>query len=203
MPTGLRERKKQQTRDAIVATALRLFRTKGYDATTVAEIADAADISPRTFFGYFPAKEDVVFHDHQALLDGFVERLDARRPSEQALDVLRAWILELDAEADLDSPAARARRRLIRETPALAARERSNLAQHEEVLAAAIAVDLGLDAGSVRPHLVSAAALAALSAIARRRDAVGAERTTGSTADALDEALTFVRGGLSALRQAR
>jgi AcrR family transcriptional regulator len=60
---GLRERKKAKTRAAVQRHALRLFREQGYEATTVSQIAEAAEISPSTFFRYFPTKEDVVLYD--------------------------------------------------------------------------------------------------------------------------------------------
>ena len=62
-PDGLRERKKAKTRAAIRQHALRLFREQGYSATTIEQIADAAEVSPATFFRYFPTKEDVVLQD--------------------------------------------------------------------------------------------------------------------------------------------
>src|SRR3712207_9530792 len=66
-PAGLRERKKQRTREAIVRKAMALFRRRGYEATTIADIAAAADIAPRTFFAYFATKEAVVSHDFDPL----------------------------------------------------------------------------------------------------------------------------------------
>ncbi|MGH3814820.1 MAG: TetR family transcriptional regulator [Pseudonocardiaceae bacterium] len=60
---GLRERKKQRTRNALIDAAFRLFTERGYENTTVADIADAAEVSTRTFFSYFPTREDVIFAD--------------------------------------------------------------------------------------------------------------------------------------------
>ena len=201
MATGLRERKKQRTHEAIVRRAMELFLRDGFEATTVADIAAAADISPRTFFGYFAAKEDVVFHGDDELLDGLVARIRDRPAGEDAFDALRAWVLALDAERGLEQPGERARRRLIRETPVLAVRERANLARIEAVLAEAVADDLGVGRDSLRPHLVAAAAVAGLDAIARLRDTGAGGSDQRSAEDVLDEATAFLQGGLRALRK--
>jgi AcrR family transcriptional regulator len=67
-PAGLRERKKAKTRASIREHALRLFREQGYGATTVEQIAEAAEVSPATFYRYFPTKEDVVLQDDMDVL---------------------------------------------------------------------------------------------------------------------------------------
>ncbi|MBX6767891.1 MAG: TetR family transcriptional regulator, partial [Actinomadura rubrobrunea] len=86
---GLRERKKRRTRRAIASAALRLFAERGYEETTIADIADAADVSPRTFFGYFPTKEDVVFAEVDDRLAEVRERLARRVPGETPLETVR------------------------------------------------------------------------------------------------------------------
>ena len=86
-PLGLRERKKAKTLAAIQAAALKLFRKQGYDATTIEQIAAAAEVSPSTFFRYFPTKEDVVLLD---LTDPLViEAFRAQPPELSAIQALR------------------------------------------------------------------------------------------------------------------
>jgi AcrR family transcriptional regulator len=199
--TGLRERKKQETRERIVREALALFAARGFDGTTVADIAAAADISPRTFFGYFPAKEDVVFHDAAVMHDGFAERLRERPAGENAFDALRAWVLDLDEQGWFDRPGEQERHALIRDTPALAARERALHGEFEALLAEAVAKDLGVERDSLRAHLVGAAAMAALEALGRWDEQQGGGKGHPDATAVLDEALTFLQAGLEALRR--
>ena len=87
---GLRERKKARTRAAIREHALRLFREQGYDTTTVEQIAEAAEVSPRTFFRYFPTKEDVVVQDDMDLL--WLEVYPAQPPDLGPVDAMRTSV---------------------------------------------------------------------------------------------------------------
>lgn len=193
---GLRERKKQRTRDAIVAHALALFEERGFDATTITDIAEAADIAPRTFFGYFASKDDVVFHDFEEAFVGFGARLDGRAANETAFDALRAWVAEHVAAGDFDKPEELRRRRLIDATPVLRARERTNMSRFEELFAQAVGRDLGVAGDSLRARLVSAAAVAALEALSQDEP----DDPPADPMAVLDEALVFLGGGLEALR---
>src|SRR4030095_1889152 len=120
---GLRERKKQATRQAIHEAAMRLFAERGYDATTIADIADAAGISPRTFFSYFSAKEEAVFQKFDMAYAEFSRALSERPAGRSALAPLRAWIIR-EAPKYMATPEnIRLEAKLRQESPAVAACE--------------------------------------------------------------------------------
>jgi AcrR family transcriptional regulator len=205
---GLRERKKQRTREAIVDAALRLFAERGFEATTVADIAAAADIAPRTFFGYFRSKEDVVFDDFDETRASLAARLLERQEGESAIDALRAWIEELIARTDFDDENEFRRRQLVLCTPSLTAHERSLMGRFEATLAEAVARDLGDPPDGVRPRMVAAAATAALLSTESYYKDEGPEQAQSPLTKAmslalLDDALTFLRGGIAALQDRR
>ena len=87
---GLRERKKRQTREALTRAALELFAERGYDETTLADVADAAGVSTRTIFAYFPCKEDILFCTLQVTRDALAQALADRSPGTDALAALRS-----------------------------------------------------------------------------------------------------------------
>jgi AcrR family transcriptional regulator len=195
--TGLRERKKQKTRDAIVRAALRLFERRGYDATTITDIAAAANIAPRTFFAYFPSKEAVVFHDVDAEFERLAERLRGRPAGETVFDALRAWIRDWLGEPERSSAHEQRRRQLIHSTPSLRDHDRAHLARVGELVREGVATDLGVAADSLRARLVTAAAIAALDEMRSLEEHPEPDRALAL----LDEALAFLQGGLEALRK--
>ncbi len=91
-PVGLRERKKARTRASIREHALRLFREQGYNATTVEQIAEAAEVSPSTFFRYFPTKEDVVLQDDFDVVG--LENFEAQPPDMNPIAAYRAATMQ-------------------------------------------------------------------------------------------------------------
>src|SRR5215472_10237202 len=97
---GLRERKKAKTRAAVQRHALRLFKEQGYDNTTVEQIADVAEISPSTFFRYFPTKEDVVLYDalDPLLFAAFEDQPAALGPIQALRGAMHAVFGSLSAE---------------------------------------------------------------------------------------------------------
>src|SRR5438445_13580995 len=90
---GLRERKKQRTRETIARAAHELFAERGYHATTLPDIAEAADVSTRTIFAYFPSKEDILFSDFSVMKEALGQALAGRPEGEDGLETVRKFIL--------------------------------------------------------------------------------------------------------------
>ena len=203
MPEGLRERKKQRTHEQIVGAAMRLFAERGYQATTIADIAAAADIAPRTFFAHFPSKEAVVFHDVDRTLDDLASTLRDRPAGDTTFDALRRFVDSIFDEQLGDNDEALLRKRLCREQDTLANFERGVQARVYELLLESIADDLDAPTDALRPQLVASAAMAALTSLETSSDDP-AERAPVAKADALavlDDAIVFLRAGLDALQE--
>ncbi|MEU0568803.1 helix-turn-helix domain-containing protein [Nonomuraea sp. NPDC005983] len=122
---GLRERKKLRTRQALIEAALRLFDERGYEETTLAEIAAEAEVSTRTFFSYFASKEDVIFFDSDERMERTLEILASREPGEPLADLLlrliRSALMWASAD-DFSLEHSAVRMRLLSTVPALQAR---------------------------------------------------------------------------------
>src|SRR5262249_38897153 len=117
---SLRDRKRERTRRALIDAAATLFERKGYDETTVAEIAAAADIGTRTFFSYFASKEDILFPGSDTRTQITIQAIAGHDPAEGPVDVLvRALETVADTDADMVSPMAMVRMRLFRTVPAV------------------------------------------------------------------------------------
>jgi AcrR family transcriptional regulator len=201
MPQGLRERKKQRTREQIIEAAMRLFAERGYHATTIADIATAADVAPRTFFAYFPSKEAVVFHNVDRDLDSLASALRDRLPGETAFDALRRWIDAMFDHWMAEEHEALLRKRLRSEDEGLANFEGGIMARIQELLLEAIADDLEEPQDALRPRLVTAAAIAALTSLEGSLHENTEHRLAKTDAlTVLDDAMLFLRGGIDALQ---
>src|ERR687896_1994200 len=165
MAQGLRERKKQRTREQIVEAAMRLFDERGFHATTITDIAAAAEVAPRTFFAYFPSKEAVVFHNLDRDLDGLASALRDRLPGETAFDALRRWLDAMFDQWMAEEDEALLRKRLCREDEGLANFEGGIMGRVHELLLEAIANDLDESQDALRPQLVAAAAVGGMSSL--------------------------------------
>ena len=200
---GRRESKRRKTRDALIASATRLFAESGYQATTVAAIAAGAGVSPRTFFGYFPTKEAVLFwpfdvlaHDLEAALsDG----------PDDALTTLRSWTHAHSAWFDADF-------RELRLLIEMASQENHTVAitgllfiqRISAAVAARLRRDLGVGPDDAMPDMAAAAAVAALTVALPMGMAChfseGVPDRSGNLLNDLDTAISFARAGLEATR---
>jgi AcrR family transcriptional regulator len=197
---GLRERKKQRTRETIARAAHELFAARGYHATTLPDIAEAADVSTRTIFAYFPSKEDILFSDFPVMKEALAHALAERPEDEDALETVRKFILSLAEfeKTDLDVQM----RLCIESDETLRSHLRARLAALEELIAPAIAKDLGAADDDLRPQVVAASLTAAFNVLSERGDSKsGKSMSAADRAALIDPVITFLRGGLDALKQ--
>jgi len=192
---GLRERKKRQTRETIIKAALDLFASKGFAATTLPEIAEAADVSPRTISTYFQAKEDLVFPDTAEMFDRLEARLNSRSESETTAEALRAWFA--DESPRLLAERSALARSVVRSSEHLQSHAQRYMIRGENMLAASIARDLSADPDGLEARIASAATLAIFSVLRMNKDDATSQ---GDALELLDGALTFVDGGIRALQ---
>jgi AcrR family transcriptional regulator len=140
---GLRERKKQQTRQLILDAATRLFVERGFDGVTVTEIARAAELSEMTVFNYFPTKEDLVFGRMEFFEEQLVAAVQQRALDESAVAAFGRMVLagvdQLAARTEMIAKAAM----LIRSSPGLQAREREITARYTARLAGVFTAETG------------------------------------------------------------
>jgi AcrR family transcriptional regulator len=193
---GLRERKKQKTRDTIIDVALELFAKQGYEHTTIAEIADAAEVSRRTIFTYFPSKEDILFYDLTEVEEHLEQALRERPEGTTALDVLREFIV-----GSLTPDSAQVLRKcIVADDEMLKRNERARYAPLERLMAKAIAEDLDTTVDDIRPQIVAGSIFAAFNTL--HDPAAPPEPFSPEHAmRVIDDVIGFLRGGLEALRR--
>jgi AcrR family transcriptional regulator len=188
---GLRERSKARRRAAIIRAAYELFAERGYDATTVADIAEAAEVSPRTVTMYFPAKQDIALSRFSDGVAGLTDVIRDRRHGETVHDAFGRWLLTSQTEPE-DRELHRLALRMFAANPDLGALRTARMAEAVREGAAMIASDTGSPPGSIGPRLAAAAAAAIAMEVVDTEP--GAERERAVAA-----AMRFLAAGTAAL----
>src|SRR5947208_8793825 len=156
---GLRERKKQRTRELIAGTARRLFIERGFEEVPVTEIARAAEVSEATVFNYFPTKEDLLYSRLEAFEEELLSAIRERQPGVSVLAAFGRFLsvprgLLASEDPDVVEQLA-AIVRVIAESPSLLAREQQIYARYTGSLAAVLAEETAAGADDVRPWIVA------------------------------------------------
>jgi AcrR family transcriptional regulator len=162
MGQGLTERNKNRVRRELAEAASRLFLERGYSSTTVQDIVDVVDISPRTFFRYFPCKEDVVTAIASLSMDDSIDHLAEHEPTEPVGRVLRAMMTASLSRVYEDPASARAFQVMLRDTPTLRGRWLEEQRRNRDRLAEALRPWFASDGRPLVRHLVAGAALLAV-----------------------------------------
>jgi AcrR family transcriptional regulator len=187
---GLRERNKKRRQDAVVRAAYRLFAERGYDATTVADIAAAAEVAPRTVAMYFPSKQDIALSRFGEAADEVTLALRQREPGETVPQVLDRWLRTDDRPADREIK--QLSKRLFAANPELSALRAARMRAAISEGAAVVAAQTGLAADSPGPRIAAVAAAAILIELA--------DTPSGDDRDiAIDTAMRFLGAGIDTL----
>ncbi|MGN5633183.1 TetR/AcrR family transcriptional regulator [Streptomyces sp. AC154] len=191
-PLGLRERKKLRTRVAIRKATYRLIAEQGYDATTIEQIAEAAEVSPSTVFRYFATKEDIVLTDEY---DPVMEASLRSRPADEPplLSVRVMMIESLSSFIDMESEELRQRTRLMVEVPAIRARMTETMSDTAKLLSKVLADRSGRSADDLQIRVFIAAVLGALREVTLYW---GEQGQTGDLVAMINEAMDTLEGGL-------
>jgi AcrR family transcriptional regulator len=156
---GLRERKKQRTKQLISDTAWQLFADRGFDQVPVAEIARAAEVSEATVFNYFPTKEDLVFHRMEAFEQELLSAIVARGEGESIAQAFGHFVLRPRGFLASDDPDASESMstvaRVMTASPALQSRQRDILDRYTSTLASLIAEEQRMSAEDVEPWVIA------------------------------------------------
>lgn len=163
-PSGIRERKKAERRRRIEQSALALFETNGFAATTIDDIATAADIAPRTFFSYFATKEDVVLTHYADRLQRITTELEQRPAEEAPWEALRAAFMVVASDYQRERQDLIRRFTVMATTPSVQARNLQLQAGWEDTLAQSLARRVSDTAHPADPRLLAGAALAGMRA---------------------------------------
>jgi AcrR family transcriptional regulator len=189
--TGLRERSKARRRAAIIRAAYELFAERGYDATTVADIAEAAEVSPRTVAMYFPAKQDIALSRFSDGVASLTDAIRGRRPGETLHEVFGRWLLTSQTEPE-DRELYRLARRMFAANPDLGALRTARMAAAVRAGAGMIAADTGSAPDAIGPRLAAAAAAALAMEVIDTEPGPDREQAVAA-------AMRFLEGGTAAL----
>jgi AcrR family transcriptional regulator len=167
---SLRDRKKLRTRQILADTALRLFDADGYEATTVDDIARAADFGPATFFRHFPNKEEVAFPDAEVMIESFAQLSAQGGLEDPWTTITEVALRDLSESVDRDPERSRVRTRLWHQEPALARRYAEIWQGCEQGVAEILARHYRLDVDvDLYPRVAASAFIGALRAAVRKQ----------------------------------
>ncbi|NEY32386.1 TetR family transcriptional regulator, partial [Streptomyces sp. PRKS01-65] len=163
---GLRERKKIRTREAIRSATYALVREQGYEATTIEQIAERAEVSPSTVFRYFPTKEDIVLTDEY---DPVMAEEPAARPADEPWPASVRHVMRKAVGVGVGESAevTRLRTRLMAEVPAVRARMMESMVATGRLLGRAIAERTGLDVDGLEVRVLTMSLIGGLMEVSR------------------------------------